>query len=201
MKCEYCGADIIITGDGSLATRGTIICPSCGYANARGSWVCLDCGKVLTTDLERLREIRKKLRFGLERSKSFMPTMVRSRIKPNEFVYFTVKGSGENCYVCTDERLIKYESRQYWESPWTEVVSIGNIQSKIGIFQGSLEFEVNTFKETIRFSFGSLDAQLCGTFYAWINKALENHNMRKKDFRAIICSLSLGSEEERENRE
>ena len=56
----------------------------------------------------------------------------------------------------------------------------------------TLYFVVNTFEGTIVLGdFNRLDARSCGTFYAWVLRAVQNHNLQKKDARVILLNLKL----------
>lgn len=193
-KCEYCGAGLIISPDGSFFSfRSQSKCPKCGAINEASSWFCVNCRTILTKDTDMLKELQKKLKFEQERAKGFMPLWMREKLEPDEFIYFVFKLRGkDNFYAVTDKRIIKNKSGKYEESPLSEVVSMSNPQVKTGFFSVSSFFRVNTFHGTIVFDgFSVEDAQYCGILNAWMKAALENYNLRKKDVRALVISLPI----------
>lgn len=188
MKCQYCGADLILAQDGStLLPRKQNVCPKCGNSMANGSWFCVMCGEVITKDVNHLKQIQKKLRFQQESLKKDMPEIL-DKIEPNEFIYFLFyyKGFLANKYfIITDKKLMKFELYgQYWEAPLSEIVSIGNPE-----FDGYRnKFTVQTFNETVPFDFGE---NSCWDFHRAVHQALNDYNLQKKDIRALICSLKF----------
>jgi len=188
MKCQYCGASLILAEDGStLLSRKRIVCPKCGNSMADGSWFCVVCGEILTKNINHLKQIQKKIRFQQESLKNNMPEIC-DKIEPDEFIYFLFRYKGllaNKYFVATDKKLIKYELYgQYWEAPWSEVVSIGNPE-----FDGYRnKFTVQTFNETVPFDFGE---NRCWDFHRAVHQALNDYNLQKKDIRALICSLKF----------
>jgi hypothetical protein len=200
-KCQYCGAELVLLPDGSsFRFRSETVCPKCGAINEKSSWFCVSCNTILTKDIDMLRELREKIKFEQERTiSSYMPSWMREKIEPDEFVYFVFKMGGDDFYAVTDKRIIKSRHGKYEESSLKEVVSVGppRVKTGFGIFAPSVTsfFEVNTFHGTIIFDgFSVQDAQFCGTLNAWIKIAVENYNTRKKDVRALILKLPLNSQ-------
>jgi predicted RNA-binding Zn-ribbon protein involved in translation (DUF1610 family) len=197
MKCQYCGAELILLPDGSsFRFRSEMVCPNCGAINERSSWFCVSCNTILTKDVEMLKELQRKIRFEQERAKTFMPLWMREKIGPDEYIYFVFKIKEDDFYAVTDKRLIKNKHGRYEEASLSEVVGISPIQTRAepGVFAPKVTgfFEVNTFHGTIIFDgFSVQDAQYCGIFHSWVNIALNNHNTRKKDVRALILKLPL----------
>lgn len=194
-KCNYCGADVIISTDGScFSLRSQSKCPKCGAVNEASSWFCANCGTILTRDVDMLKELQKKIRFEQKRTESCMAPSMKEKLEPDEFIYYVfywTKG-GDRFYAITDKRIIKSRAGKYEEAPLSEVVSIGDPQVKTGFFSVSSFFEVNTFNKTMVFDgFGVGDAAHCGKLCGTMRIALENHNLRKKDIRAVILSLNL----------
>lgn len=194
MKCQYCGASLLLAEDGStLLSRKRIACPKCGNSMADGSWFCIACGEVTTKDVNHLKQIQKKIRFQQESMKNDMPEIL-DKIEPAEFIHwlFVHKGLFANKYfVVTDKKLIKYELfGEYWEAPWSEVVSIGNPE-----FDGySNRFVVKTFEETVTFDFGE---NSCWNFHNAVHRALNDYTSQTKDIRALVCSLRFKGQEEK----
>lgn len=198
MKCQYCGASLILAEDGSAVYRKRIVCPKCGNPVAEGSWFCIVCGEIITKDVSRLKQMQKKIRFQQEKLKEDMPE-IRDKIEPDEFIYFLFyyKGILSNKYfVVTDKKLMKYELHgQYWEAPWSEVVSIGNPEfESYGSWGYKNKFEVQTFKETVSFDFGESS---CAQFHANVHRALNDYNLQRRDIRALICSLKFKEEQQK----
>jgi len=200
MKCQYCGAELVLLPDGSaFKFRSETVCPKCGAVNEKSSWFCVSCNTVLTKDIDMLKELQKKIRFEQERAISYMPSWMREKIEPDEFVYFVFKIGGNDFYAVTDKRIIKSRHGKYEEAPLKDVVSVGppRVKTGLGIFVPSVTsfFEVNTFHGTIVFDgFGMQDAQFCGILNSWVKFALKNHDARKKDVRLLILNLPLGQE-------
>jgi ribosomal protein S27AE len=199
MKCQYCGASLILTEDGStLLSRKRIVCPKCGSTMAEGSWFCRVCGEIITKDVNHLKQIQKKIRFQQESSRNDIPEIC-DKIEPDEFICFLFRYKGllaNKYFVATDKKLIKYELfGQYWEAPWSEVVSIGNPEFEsfpsLGTHRNS--FKVQTFNETVTFDFGE---NSCWQFHTAVHQALNDYTLQKKDIRALICSLKFEDEEQ-----
>lgn len=199
-KCQYCGASLILAEDGSsLLSRKRIVCPKCGNSMADGSWFCLGCGEVLARDVNHLKQIQRKIRFQQESLRNDI-LEIRDKIEPEEFIYFLFRYKGlfaNKYFVVTDKKLVKYELfGQYWEAPWSEVVSIGNPKSEsfpsLGTYTNS--FEVQTFNETVTFDFGEGN---CWQFHTAVHQALNDYTLQKKDIRALVCSLKFKDEEQK----
>jgi uncharacterized OB-fold protein len=200
-KCSYCGAELILLPDQSMYKfRNEAMCPKCGAVNEKSSWFCVSCSTVLTQDVEMLRELQKKHAFAQERAKGFMPDWMIQELEPQEYIYFVVKLRGEDdFYAVTDKRIIKSKDGEFQEARLSEAVSVGQAQvrTRQGFFDTSVEgvFEVDTFHGSIVFDgFGVHGGKDCGIFRAWVQRALENHNLRKKDARALLLNLSLDGE-------
>jgi hypothetical protein len=189
MKCQYCGAELILLPNGSsYRFRGEHICPTCGAINERSSWFCLSCNTLLTKDIDMVRELKEKIRFEQERAKSLAPEWLKQKLSPDEYIYFLVCGS--NPKIVTDKRVIM-EKHGEQEYPLSDIVSVGPFHLETGFWQNKWVFEMNTFQGTVILDFSGLDFQAGKTFYDWLNVALMNHNSRKKDVRALILHLPL----------
>lgn len=198
MKCQYCGASVILAQDGStLVPRKQNVCPKCGNSIADGSWFCVMCGEVITKEVNHLKQIQKKLRFQQESLRKDMQE-IRDKIEPDEFIYFLFQHKGflaNKYFVVTDRRLIKYELYgQCWEAPLSEVVSIGNPKfESYGSMGYRNTFTLQTFGETVTFDFGEGN---CWQFHTAVHQALNDYTLQKKDIRAVICSLKFKDEEQ-----
>lgn len=194
-RCEYCGAELVLSPDGSFfSLRFQNQCPKCGAISEASSWLCVNCRTVLTKDVEMLKKLQKKIKFEQGRTRSFLPSWMREKLEPNEFIHFCFYWTkdGNQFYVVTDERIIKSKAGKYEESPWNEVISVGDPQVRLGAFAPSTFFEVNTSKGTVLFDgFGVKDAANCGKLYGTMRTTLDNYNQGKKDIRAIILALNL----------
>lgn len=201
MNCEFCGAGLVLLPDGSsYRFRDESVCPNCGAIREKSSWFCVSCNTIFTNDTEMLTELQRKIRFVQDRAKEGLPSWMRKKLEPNEFIYLVVTVNGDNFYAVTDKRVIKNKNRKYEEHPLSEVVSVGDPETgwPKGFFDfftltpPTSHFEVNTFKGSMVFDeFGIGDQGTC--FNLWINvhKALTNHNHRKKDYRSLILQLPL----------
>lgn len=193
MKCQYCGASLILAEDGStLLSRKRTACPKCGNSIADGSWFCIACGEITTKDSNHLKQIQKKIRFQQESLKNDVPE-IRDKIEPDEFIYFLFRYKGlfaNKYFIATDKKIIKYELfGKYWEAPWSEVVSIGNPEFESfpsGGYRSS--FKVQTFNETVTFDFGE---NSCSQFHTAVHQALNDYTLQKKDIKALVFSLQF----------
>ncbi len=196
LTCQYCGAESILSTDGStLRFKSEINCPKCGFINEKSSWFCTVCHTILTKDIEPIKEMQRKIRLEEDQVKQSLPLETRYRIDPNEYIYFSFK-LGNGAYIITDKRLIKNRNGVYQEAKLSEITNVGQPQVKrgLGVFASNitLSFVVKTFNGTILFGdFSRLDANSFGTFYAWVIRAIRNQNSRKKDARALLFSLQL----------
>ena len=196
LTCQYCGAESILLSDGStLKFKGEIACPKCGSINEKSSWFCTNCHIILTKDIEMVKEKQRKSRFEEDKIKQSLPPQTRDRIDPDEFIYFNFE-LRNGAYTITDKRLIKNRNGVYQEAKLSEITSVGQPQVKkgLGVFVSNitLYFVVNTSEGTIVLGdFNRLDAKSCGTFYAWVIRAIQNHNLQKKDPRAVLLNLKL----------
>jgi len=153
MECEYCGANLVLAVDGSLAYKAVVSCLKCGSPVPSGSWLCPDCGEVVTRDVEALKALQYRLRFEQYNKKKALPAVVRNRLKPDEYVYSSINMQEERVFVVTDKRVIDFENERFLEIPWHDVVSVGEIVDKVGLFSRGLEFVVHTFVVGITFYF------------------------------------------------
>lgn len=163
---------------------------------AEGSWFCVVCGEIIAKDVKRLKELQRKIRFEQERVKKEMPE-ISDKIEPDEFIYwcYYYKGLLANKYfIVTDKKLIKYDNfGQYWEAPWSEVVTIGDLEFiRLGSGYRN-QFVVRTFNETVTFEFGE---DSCLKFNANAQRALNDYTLQKKDIMALIYSLKFKDEEQ-----
>jgi hypothetical protein len=189
MKCQYCGAGVMLAQDGSTPLpRKQIVCPKCDNSIVDGAWFCAMCGELVTKEVDHLKQIQKKLIFQQESLRKEM-SEIRDKIESNEFIYFLFyfKGFLANKYfVVTDKKLMKFELYgTYWEASLSDIVSIGNPE-----FNGNRnKFIVQTFNETVSFDFGQ---DTCWDFHRAVHQALNDYTIQKKDVRAMICSLKTG---------
>jgi len=198
MNCEYCGAGLVLLPDGSsYRFRDESVCPNCGATSEKSSWFCVNCYTIFTNDIEMLTELQRKIRFEQDRAKEGLPSWMKKKLEPNEFIYLVVTASGDNFYAVTDKRIIKNRNKKYEAYRLSEVVSVGHCEVKMpkGLFDFSLPtsyFDVITFKGSMVFDeFGMGDERTCIDLWKNVHTALANHNYRKKDFRSIILSLPL----------
>jgi hypothetical protein len=207
MKCEYCGADLIITADGGLASRGMMSCPKCGFSIPKGSWLCINCGEVVTKDVEALKELQRKVRFEQHIKRKGLPSTIREILKPDEYIYSSILQEGfwsakpDRIYVVTDRRLIKLEKEKYTEIPWSKIMSVGEIEHKTEFFSSPrYEFIVHTLGGDVKFNYyiysrqDTLASIDWTRFHSDVINVLENHNLRRKDLKAQICFLPFGQE-------
>ena len=196
LTCQYCGAESRLLPDGStLKFKGEITCPKCRSINEKSSWFCPSCHTILTKEIEMLKETQRKNRLEEDKIKQTLPPQTRDRLDPDEFIYFIFE-LDNGAYTITDKRLIKNRNGVYQEAKLSEITSVGQPQVKkgLGVFVSNitLYFVVNTLEGTIVLGdFNRSDAKSCGTFYAWVLRAIQNHNLQKKDARAVLLNLKL----------
>jgi ribosomal protein S27AE len=206
LTCQYCGAESILLSDGStLKFKGENTCPKCGSVIERSSWFCGSCHAILTKDIEMVKELQRKIRFEQVSIQQNISLESRNRIEPYEFIYFIVTLGNNDAYIITDKRLIKDKHGRLQEAMLSEITSVSEpkVKPEIGLFVPSitLSFQVNTFKGTIILDgFHQLDAKTCGKFNSLVSYAVQNHNLRKKDTRAILLSLKLPDEQKTESK-
>src|SRR5438876_7366724 len=87
LKCEYCGAELILAASG-FAIRGSTTCFNCGGLVGQGSWFCPKCLAVLAKDEHPLKETQKRVIFQQERLRKLMPIEIASQVEPHEFVHY-----------------------------------------------------------------------------------------------------------------
>lgn len=214
MKCEYCGADLIIAADGTFASRGMMSCPKCGFSIPKGSWLCINCGEVVTKDVGALKELQRKVRFEQYIKRKGLPSTIREILKPDEYAYSSILQEGfwstspNRVYVVTDRRLIKLEEEEHTEIPLSNIMSVGEIEYKTEFFSfPRYEFIVHTLRGNVKFSYyiysrqDTLTSVDWGRFHNDVIYVLENYNLRKKDLKAQVCFLPLGQEFEFEKKE
>ena len=109
MKCQYCGASLILAEDGSsLLSRKRIACAKCGSTMADGSWFCTVCGEIITKDVNHLKQTQRKMRFQQESLKNDL-SEICDKIEPDEFIYFSFRFKGllsNKYFVVTDKKKI-----------------------------------------------------------------------------------------------
>ena len=55
-RCEYCGAELVISPEGSFfSLRSLNQCPKCEAINEDSSWLCVNCRTIFTKDVEMLK--------------------------------------------------------------------------------------------------------------------------------------------------
>lgn len=199
LRCSYCGTQVVLLQNGTLTMKNTTSCPNCGDPCERDSWFCMNCGTLLTDDpreLGILKEQQRKLRFKQEKVKELLPKEIKRELEPDEYIHFYYKGIGTPHEVVTKNRILRFDTgwfikRENWKrAPWSEVVSISE---PYGGLAGVWSLNVTTFNETFALVFQEVANAI--KFRSFCVKALANHNLRKRDIEATICSLSLGESE------
>ena len=179
-----------------MLARNRNACPKCGSQIAEGIWFCPNCGEVTTKDvkcIEHLKQIQKKFVFQQEDIKSKM-TELSDKIEPDEFLYYLLYHHGilsNKYYAITDKKLIKYDYKEYWQAPLSDIVSIGDPIFNAGdqMFNPpSVTLKVQTFTETVTLDFGD---SMNYDFYNALKNALDDYTFQRKDIKAIVCSLKF----------
>ena len=187
LKCQYCGAELIIAQDGlTFIPRKQQNCPKCSTPQADGAWFCLNCGEILAKDIEHVKNLQKKIQFTQEDIRAKL-AQFSDKIEPNEFFYHLLYHNGffsNKYYAVSDKKLIKFDYNNYWQAPLSEIVGVGSPQHDG--YNSTLT--IQTFKETVKLDFGdSMDYD----FYNALYRALDNYTLQKKDIYALIYSLRI----------
>ena len=208
VKCQYCGADLILMPDSSsFALKNQSVCPKCEAINDKSSWFCPNCSTILTKDIEMLKRLQKKLKYMDEENRQeFLRKVPSSFIKdlePDEHFYCTLsREQGGNFYGVTNKRIIKFKDGNYTEIPLGDVVNVYPIRSKIetrsllSVFlpiptQMTLEFEVSTYNGIIKIDGLKGTPAYCGSFYGFVMIAVDNYEKGKKYVAHSILKLPL----------
>jgi hypothetical protein len=197
MKCEYCGAEVVLTQDGhSMMPRNLNACPTCKTQIAEGVWFCPNCGQVTTQDvktIEHLRQIQKKFVFQQDDVKVKMGQL-KDKLEPNEFVYYLLWHNGflsNKYFAVTDKKLIKFDYNQYWQVSLSEIVSVSDpiYYSGDGMFNApSSTLKVQTFTETVTLDFGET---MDYNFYNALREAMNDYTCQRRNIRAVACNLKF----------
>jgi predicted RNA-binding Zn-ribbon protein involved in translation (DUF1610 family) len=207
MKCQYCGADLLILPDGSaFSFKNRLSCPQCGAGIEASSWFCPNCNKILTQNLEMLRRLQKKLRFSVEEQKRELLKKVPSDcMKPlelDEYFYCSLsREQGENFFGITNKRLIKFKDGNYSEILLSEIVGVYPASAKantsvVNLFfpipiKITLEFEVSTFSGMQKIDGIQGNPVYCGIFWGFVALAVTNYEQGTTDIRHVIMNLPL----------
>ena len=190
MKCEYCGAELVLAQDGqSMLTRNRNACPKCGNQIAEGVWFCPHCGEVTAKDvktLEHLKQIQKRFVFQQEDTKSKM-AQLGDKLEPNEYIYYLLYHYGilsNKYYAVTEKKLIKFDYNEYWETPLSDIVAIGDPIYN----QYNVTLKVQTFNETVTLDFGET---MDYNFYNALHQAIDDYTCQRKNIRAVVYNLKF----------
>jgi len=99
MKCQYCGAELVLLTDGSsFRFRSEMVCPKCGAIVGEGSYFCSNCEELITTrpeDLNFLRTTLKKAKLLQDKWRKLISqidatqhTRILEKLERDEFIYF-----------------------------------------------------------------------------------------------------------------
>ena len=194
--CQNCGAESKLQSDCStLKLKAEITCPKCRSINEKSSWYCTSCQTILTKDTEKVKEKQRKIRLEEDKIRQSLPPQTRDRLEPDEFIYLIFE-LDNGAYIITDKRVIKNRNGVYQEAKLSEITCVTQPQVKkgLGVFVKNitLYFVVKTSEgELVLGDFNRLDAKSCATFYAWVIRATQNHNLQKKDPRAVFLNLKF----------
>lgn len=194
MKCDYCGADIILESTGKMGSIGTNLCPKCKFENAKGAWFCSNCGNIITTEIGYLRQSQRRIKHWQDLLRKDLPEHLKKTfdIQKEEFLHYVdAKYKHEN-YVVTEKKFIKFYSpsgifaskrKEIWALNWDDVNSITS---------PTLQYNVN-----VVFCFQSLEKRdfkkitkpiVMGGFQCYQESkiAFENAMHERRDNRAIL---------------
>jgi RNA polymerase subunit RPABC4/transcription elongation factor Spt4 len=196
MKCQYCGAELILLPNGSgLEFKVETACPKCGRTNEKSSWFCVNCNTILTEDIEMLRERQRKMRFLQNKIKNDLPDLITKTLDSDEIFYCEVNsGNGLQYFVVTNKRLTSYMKKFFSGADCTEVL-LKDIVSISPLFLNSpCFFNVTTFNGDLKFETYPFIINPTGfqVFYKRVREALADYEMRKKNIVAVILGLNLG---------
>jgi ribosomal protein L37AE/L43A len=195
MKCEYCGAEVVLGQDGhSMLPRNLNACPTCKMQIAEGVWFCPNCGQVTTQDaktIEHLRQIQKKFVFQQDDIRAKL-AQIKDKLESNEFVYYLLYHNGflsNKYYAVTDKKLIKLDYNQYWQASLSDIVSVSDpiYRNGDGMFViPNASLKVQTFTETVTLDFGeSMDYN----FFNALHQAISDYTCQRKNIQAVVCNL------------
>lgn len=200
-RCEYCGAFVCFQ-DKLPTLRDKEKCSACGTTVGEGSMVCANCGRILAKnqdEIESLKQIQKRLIFLQQKIREQFSNTLKEKISEDEYILF-YEHPGLTERVVTDKRYFCYtpsgvNPESLENIPYEQIVAIGPIQqlpyylnelamSRIGtvLHQVSL----TTFEKTE----SVLVSDVVG-FYKAINDAFEGFIHKRRNIRAIICSLKF----------
>jgi predicted nucleic acid-binding Zn ribbon protein len=208
VKCEYCGASLILAPEGTtLLPWKQVACPKCGNTVPVDAWFCAKCGEILTKDIEHLQQIQRKLVFSQENIRKIVlisdkhekPVLLGDKLEQTEFVHYWSQNRGiftHKYYFVTEKKLAYFETHKktYWQVLMSDILSIGKPYFTTNYNAPSNHFfNVQTFNGsiTLEFGSGSVSQSDAWAFYRALNKALSDYTLQKRDIRAIICSLKL----------
>ena len=192
----------------SFRFRNQSSCPSCGAINESSSWFCVNCNTILTKDVDILKKLQSRIRFGQQEMKQEL----RKKVSPSfindlhsdEYFYSTLsKEQGDNFYGVTNKRLIKYKDGKYTEIPLSEIVGVYPPSAKVETSflsyfapllskpQVKLAFDVSTYHGIEKFDGIVGNPTMCGLFIGLVNKALSDYVSGKKFVAHVILDLPL----------
>jgi predicted nucleic acid-binding Zn ribbon protein len=208
MKCEYCGAGLALTSDGSaLLSQKQTACPSCGNPVASDAWFCVKCQTILTPNTERLNQIQAKLQFSQQQLRKQYPSLP---LEPEEFVYYLFHGTNAHPtafhgpkvvwdvkYAATEKRLLLTNNLTNRQDSFSmkDIATIGQpfiTPVKNGHPSHNMQVQIINIG-TITLAFGNKlnIGQESWHFYRALHKALNDWQTQKRDVRAVICSLKI----------
>jgi predicted RNA-binding Zn-ribbon protein involved in translation (DUF1610 family) len=207
MKCEYCGAELLVLSDGSsFGFKNQSECPQCGARIEASSWFCPSCSKVLTSNVEMLRRLQKKFKFGQENMRQEYSKKIPAHlIKPlenDECFYFTLsREQGQNFFGLTNNRLIKFKDGEYSEIPLSEIVEVLPVSAKantsvVNLFlpipaKITLQFEVATYQGVQKIDGIQGNPAYCGMFWGAIALAVADYEQGKTNIILKLLKLPL----------
>ena len=99
MKCQYCGAYLIVQNN-ALALKSLSACPKCGAMVGEGSFFCNNCEELLaksSEDLNFLRSTLKKVKLLQDKWRKLIGqidatqhTKILEKLERDEFIYFFI---------------------------------------------------------------------------------------------------------------
>ena len=114
---------------------------------------------------------------------------LKDKLEPGEFVFqlFYYNGFLSNkYYAVTDKKLIKFDFNQYWQTPYSEIVSANEPH-----YNGAeVVFDLRTYSETKTFTFGDSSTGAWNLYRA-LEQAFDDYTLQRKDKRVVLCSLKI----------
>jgi hypothetical protein len=186
MRCEYCGAGLIISQDGlRLLPRKQAACPKCQSVIADDAWFCPSCGEVIAKDLEHLKLVKRRIAVIQEQAREKLPE-IQDKIEPTEYIYYLIPSDGRRCgcTVVTDKKLANNFKNKYWETSLSDLINVSNPYDSWGL----IYMDVQTIGEKITIQLGLNDGWHLRNA---LDRAFSDWVAQRKNIESLLWLLKL----------